>query len=97
MYSLESATGVQNEKSLDLQELLQSTWDVLYPGNTYGVFVSVDSVGYDNDTPLHVAARGGNKPAFDALINAGAKSDIVSDFGLTALDEAAESGIERDT
>ena len=45
-----------------LHELLQSLSDVMFPADE-GRQVTIDSVGYDGDTPLHVMAWRTTMPA----------------------------------
>ncbi len=55
---------------------------------------NVDAVGDMGETPLHVAIRKENLSVVRALIKAGANTDIVSEFGVSARALAAEKGID---
>jgi ankyrin repeat protein len=54
----------------------------------------VNAAGDMGETPLHVAVSNKNMTVIDALIKRGARTDIVNDFGKTALDRAVEKGIK---
>jgi len=54
----------------------------------------VNAVGDMGETPLHIALRKENLAIVRALLAAGARTDIVSEFGVSALDLATEKGID---
>ena len=55
-----------------------------------------NKIGDMSETPLHIAVRKGNSPVAKALLNAGAKTDIISEFGKSAKDLAEESSINME-
>jgi len=73
---------------------------LIWNENTYGALLliengaDVNAVGDMGQTPLHVAVGKENRAVIDALLKAGAKLDVISEFGKTALDEAQEKGIK---
>jgi len=54
--------------------------------------VNVNAIGDMSETPLHVAVRNGNLRLIAALLKAGAKVGIRSEFGATPAEMAAELG-----
>ncbi len=71
--------------SRTLDEVLQSTLDVLYPGEIDGREVAIDSCGCDGDTPLHVMAWRNDVEAVELLLHAGANVNAAGDMGETPL------------
>ena len=55
--------------------------------------VDINAVGDMGETPLHAALHQNNIPVIKALLNADARTDIVSEFGKTAMDLAKEKGL----
>ena len=74
---------MKRDRSLD--EMLQSTSDVLFPAEMGKHIVTLDSRDVDGDTPLHVMTWRGDRVAVRALIEAGAEIDAVGDMGQTPL------------
>ncbi|MBD9478387.1 ankyrin repeat domain-containing protein [Pseudoxanthomonas sp. PXM02] len=68
-----------------LQEILQSTSDVLFPAELGEREVSLDSQDCNGYTPLHVLAWRGDSAGAKALIAAGAAPDGIGDMGETPL------------
>ena len=54
--------------------------------------VWLDSYDASDDTPLHLAARGGGTALCLLLVESGAKLELVNKRGLTPLGEALVSG-----
>lgn len=73
------------EKKRTIDELLQSTSDVLYPADLGARKVTLDSCDCDGDTPLHVLVWREDLDGVRALIEAGAAINAVGDMGSTAL------------
>ena len=55
--------------------------------------LDVNKTGDMSETPLHIATRKNNKSIIQALLQAGARTDIISEFGKSAEDEAKAHGI----
>jgi ankyrin repeat protein len=68
-----------------LEEVLQSTSDVLFPEESGGAPVSIDSADCDGDTPLHVLIWRGDTEGALLLIRHGADVNAVGDMGETPL------------
>jgi ankyrin repeat protein len=68
-----------------LDEVLQSTSEVLFPADMGKRHVSVTSADCDGDTPLHVMAWRKDREAIALLINAGADVNAIGDMGETPL------------
>jgi ankyrin repeat protein len=75
-----------------LDEVLQSTSDVLFPADLGERPVAIDSHGSDGDTPLHVMAWRNDLEAVEILIAAGADVNAVGDMGETPLHVAVRRG-----
>ena len=58
--------------------------------------IDINAVGDMGETPLHAAIHQHNTAVIKALLNANARTDIVSEFGKTAIDLAQEEGIKLD-
>lgn len=58
--------------------------------------LDVNKTGDMSETPLHIAVRKGNSSIAKALLTAGARSDIISEFGKSANDLADESSINME-
>ena len=56
--------------------------------------IDIDAVGEMGETALHAALHQNNKAVIKALLNANARTDIVSEFGKTAADLAREKEID---
>jgi ankyrin repeat protein len=68
-----------------LDDLLQSTSDVLFPAELGARSIGVTSANGDGDTPLHVMAWRKDPEAMALLISAGAEVNAVGDMGETPL------------
>jgi uncharacterized protein len=55
--------------------------------------IDINAIGDMGETPLHTAIHKNNMAVIKALLNANTRTDIVSEFGKTALDLAMEKGI----
>ena len=53
----------------------------------------IDAIGDMGETPLHVAISKNEKRVINALLGAGARMDIVSEFGQTQAEKAGQYGI----
>jgi ankyrin repeat protein len=54
----------------------------------------VNAKGEMDETPLHIAVHHGNAAMVQAMLRAGARMDIQSEFGDTARDRATQQGGE---
>jgi uncharacterized protein len=54
---------------------------------------NIDAIGDMGETPLHVAISKNEKRVIDALLEAGARTDIVSEFGQTQAEKARQYGV----
>ncbi len=77
--------GKRQKTRKNLEEILQSVSEALFPGNLSKKAVRVNSRDVDDDTPLHVLVWRGDRYGAAALIAAGAKVDAVGDMGETPL------------
>ena len=69
-----------------LQEIVQSVSDVImFPADLGERNVSVDSIGYDGDTPLHVLACRNDLEGVEILICAGADVNAQGEMDETPL------------
>ncbi len=68
-----------------LQAVLQSIADVLYPADFETRKVTIDSVGDDGDTPLHVLAWRNDLEAVEILLGAGANASVKGEMDETPL------------
>jgi ankyrin repeat protein len=68
-----------------LEEVLQSTSDVLFPDELGERQVAIDTHGFEDDTPLHVMAWRNDLESVEVLIQAGADVNAVGDMGQTPL------------
>lgn len=68
-----------------LEEILESTSDVLFPAELGEHPVKIDSADCDGDTPLHVMVWPKDRYAVGTLIEAGANLDAVGDMSETPL------------
>jgi ankyrin repeat protein len=75
-----------------LADVLQSTADVLFPGDP-GRTVALDSRDADGDTPLHVLLWREDVGGARQLVAAGADVDAVGDLGETPLHVAVRRGL----
>jgi ankyrin repeat protein len=75
-----------------LTDVLQSTADVLFPGEP-GREVALDSRDADGDTPLHVLLWREDVDGARQLVAAGAAVDAVGDLGETPLHVAVRRGM----
>lgn len=74
---------VENDRSLE--EVLQSTSDCLFPAELDERRITVDSVGCDGDTPLHVLVWRADNAGAMLLIANGAEVNAVGEMGETPL------------
>ena len=77
--------GVIKHMARTLDEVLQSTSDVLFPADIGKRRVAIDSHDSDGDTPLHVMAWRNDLEAVELLISAGADVNAIGDMGETPL------------
>ncbi|MDY6903772.1 MAG: ankyrin repeat domain-containing protein [Thermodesulfobacteriota bacterium] len=56
--------------------------------------IDINVAGDMGETPLHAALHQHNSAVIKALLDAGARTDIVSEFGKTAVDLAKEQSID---
>ncbi len=75
-----------------LDELLQSTSDVLFPAGLGTMPVEIDSRSACGDTPLHVLVRWQDRRGVAQLLDAGADVDSVGEMGETPLHVAVTLG-----
>ena len=68
-----------------LQDVLQSTSDVLFPAEVGERPVAIDSLDVEGDTPLHVMTWRNDLEAVELLVGAGANVNAVGDMGETPL------------
>ncbi len=68
-----------------LQEVLQSTSEVLFPHEMGNKIIEVNSVDCMGDTPLHVLINRGNTAGSLLLIENGANINAIGDMGETPL------------
>jgi ankyrin repeat protein len=54
---------------------------------------NIDAIGDMGETPLHVAISKNEKRVIDALLEAGARTDIVSEFGQTQAEKARQYSV----
>ena len=71
--------------SRTVEHILWSTSDVLFPAEIGEKPVTVNSVGIDGDTPLHVMAWRNDLEGARLLLEAGADVNAVGDMGETPL------------
>jgi len=72
----------------ELDNLLQSVSDVLFPDQLGKRKVETNSRDSDGDTPLHVIARRNDLKGIKLLIKAGADVNAIGDMGETPLHAA---------
>jgi ankyrin repeat protein len=77
--------GYRPKKRTRLEEILQSTSDVLFPVELGKHPVTIDSTDCEGNTPLHVMVWRKDCNAINLLIEAGANVDAVGDMGETPL------------
>ena len=75
-------------------QILQSVSDVLFPEQLGNASITIDSVGSDGDTPLHVLAWRNDYEGVVALIRVGAPINAIGDMGQTPLHVAILQGNE---
>jgi uncharacterized protein len=80
------------KKRRSLDEILQSTSDVLFPDEMGERVVAVDSRDVCGDTPLHVMTWRSDRHAVKLLIEAGADIDAIGDMSETPLHIATRKG-----
>ena len=76
-----------------LEEILQSTAGVLFPGAEQ-TRIALDSHDCDGETPLHVLLWRGDASGAKALIEAGANVNAVGDMGQTPLHVAVGKSMQ---
>lgn len=69
----------------DLNRLLQSISDVMFPDMLGEAPVAIDSRSGEDDTPLHVFCWRGDVESVKLLIDSGAEVDPIGDMGQTPL------------
>ena len=69
----------------NLEEILQSTSDTLFPAELGQKHVKLNSIGCDGDTPLHVMVWRADRYAVDLLICSGADVNAIGDMSATPL------------
>ena len=80
------------KKRRSLDEVLQSTSDVLFPAEMGERVVAVNSRDVCGDTPLHVMAWRSDRHAVKLLIESGADIDAIGDMSETPLHIATRKG-----
>ena len=75
-----------------LQQILQSTSDVLFPGELGECVVAIDSCDVCGDTPLHVMVWRSDLYAVKLLIESGADVNAIGDMSETPLHIAIRKG-----
>ncbi|WP_199101100.1 ankyrin repeat domain-containing protein [Dyella sp. ASV21] len=83
------------EQKRTIEEILQSTSDVIYPAELGARRVTLDSCDCDGDTPLHVMVWRDDVDGVRALIEAGAPVNAVGDMGATPLYVAVLKDLPR--
>jgi ankyrin repeat protein len=73
------------KKDRSLEEMLQSTSDVLFPEDMGERVVELNSKDVCGDTPLHVMTWRRDRAAVHAFVEAGAEIDAIGDMGTTPL------------
>jgi uncharacterized protein len=76
-------------------EILQSTSEILFPGELVEPKVSLDSTSIEGDTPLHVLLWQKDMEGVLALIAAGADVNAVGDMNETPLHIAVRQNMPR--
>jgi ankyrin repeat protein len=69
----------------DLDEVLKSTADVLFPEIIEGARIEITSRGCDGDTPLHVMTWREDVEGVRVLLTAGADPNAIGDMSETPL------------
>ena len=80
----------KNSRTVD--DVLQSTSEVLFPAEIGEHIVAIDSRGSDGDTPLHTCTWRNDVEGVRLLVEAGANVNAVGDMGQTALHVALTQG-----
>src|SRR4051812_12299109 len=75
-----------------LEEILQSTSDVIFPVELGNRAVAIDSCDACGDTPLHVMVWRSDRYAVRLLIEAGANVNAIGDMSETPLHVAIRKG-----
>ena len=84
--------GYLDPMANSLNEILESLSDVMFPADSGGHPVAIDSVGYDGDTPLHVLAWRNDLEGLQVLIAAGADVNAQGEMDETPLHIAVTQG-----
>src|SRR5690348_15776609 len=82
----------RTKQRLSLEEILQSTSEVLFPDKMGKRRVRVNSRDVMGDTPLHVMALRQDRYAVQILLYAGAKANAQGDMSETPLHVAVSRG-----
>lgn len=75
-----------------LEEILQSTSDVIFPADLGEHPVAIDSCDAYGDTPLHVMVWRSNRYAVKLLVESGANVNAIGDMSETPLHVAVRKG-----
>ena len=75
-----------------LQEILQSTSDVIFPAELGERVVEIDSRDACGDTPLHVVVGRSDRYAVKLLVESGADVNAIGDMSETPLHIAIRQG-----
>jgi ankyrin repeat protein len=81
---------MKQRRSLD--EILQSTSDVIFPAELGKRAVAIDSRDACGDTPLHVMVGRSDRHAVKVLVESGADIDAIGDMNETPLHIAIRKG-----
>jgi uncharacterized protein len=76
-----------------LEEVLQSTSDILYPSELGERLVTIASRDCDGDSPLHVLLWRKDAEGAEQLVAAGADPNAVGDMGETPLHVAVKQNL----
>ena len=86
---------LRDEQGRTLLDILQSTSDVLFPGDMGTRTIVVDTRDCEGDTALHVIVRRKDLAGAELLLRAGANPNAIGDMGETPLHVAIHGGAEE--